>query len=160
MRYVALIVLVLALAACGSTTTTHHATVARTTAPPSASALAPLQPLTCDTSVGTNDAGNSLTATDVIANLDAVFVADAAALNQGIVSNRAYSVLLQAGADLDNFAGNKLSDDAAAFSRDENGYNPGSNQPDTTYALPMFKDIVKLTADCPKAYQLAKGLPG
>lgn len=128
MRFIALFVLVLVLAACSSITTTHHATAARTTAPPSpvpsASALASLAPLTCGTDVATSQAGTPLTVTQVIANLDAVFRTDTMALDQGIVSDNAGSVLIGAAGDLDGYSGNKLSDDAAQFSQDEGAYNP------------------------------------
>lgn len=98
----------------------------------------------------------------MIANLDAVFTADAVAIAQGNLSNHAYSVLFEAGTNLSGYSGNKLSADAATFSQDEESYMPGGNQTqiDTSFATPMLKDIVKLTADCPKAYHLSKGLSG
>ena len=102
MRYIALLMLVFALSACGSTTTTHHATVARTTAPPSAapsaSALAPPQPLTCGTVVDTDTVFNapSTTAETVIALLTAVVATDGRNILAGSPSSTSGNVLFGA----------------------------------------------------------------
>ncbi len=169
MRYVALIVLALALSACASTTTTQATarTQATASAPPSSAPTPSASPsplLTCSTLIpgDTNSAGTPLTAVDVIANLDAVFGTQLVAIEQGNLSDTSYSVLFEAGSSFSGYSGNKLSADAAQFSQDENEYLPDANQTeiDTSYVGAMLKDDIKLTADCPASYKLSKELEG
>lgn len=158
-------VVALALTACSTSASTTQTAATQAAGSPSAAAGSPSASpsvLKCGTDVDTNNAGNELTATDVIANLDAVADHDLIALDEGNLGIHAFSVLVEASDDLGGYAGSKLSDDAQAFSNDENSYMPDNNQANinTSDVLPMLKDIVKLTADCRASFKISQGLSG
>lgn len=159
MRYIAPIMLVLVLAACGGSSPAAVKVAASPSTSSSSSDASPTMDtgtvsgslLTCNTVV---DPGPpSVTAKKIISGLQVV-LPDWGSISTGDPSTYDTTVLFTAEQDLVNYQGDQLASDAEQFAQDEQSYsgtavggNVGSIDP--SYAPALESDIKTLAADCP-----------
>lgn len=124
-------------------------------------------PFTCSTVVDSNDdtspfkaaRNGSITAQDAIAYLEALETADVVDLSAGVVNATAAAVLDGTQQALMNYHLDKLADDAAQFSSDEQSYSP-DGPVDVSYWPAVQSDITALGKDCPGAFAEAMRIDG
>jgi hypothetical protein len=127
-------------------------------AAPVASPVAPVSDsLACGTVVDATGYKNGpLTTNLAVAFLTDMELTDGVAnIPAGTPSSADTNILDSTATELENYSGNKLSDDAEQFSEDEQGYNP-DGPVDISYAQPLFQDILTLEKDCPQGTTLGE----